>query len=175
MKLLKVLTPLLIALSWAVFVVGYYGSYISAVENFLASSHLSSGDLSREIELARQKWIERGVAAYQVEVRIETRDDERWHTQIVLMWVKDGSIVEHSARCAPSMGPNCQPKPYHPEDFTIEGLFHRAASLAAQARGDQLAVRFDPAFQFPNSIQFDDPETGGEEFFLRVVSFKVLD
>ena len=111
-------------------------------------------ELRRQMDEAEQRWQASGITSYQIVVR---RLNGPWQIQWNTVVVRDGQIVESSARCGRALaGPDrCQVQPFEPagqgragRQGSYEVFWHGSVILAqTSAWGDPVdCVRFHVPF-----------------------------
>ena len=139
-----------------------------------------ASDLSKQIDEGEQKWREREIAGYRIEV---TEIRSTWHLQTHVIVVRDGQVVEVTATCdpAPAELGKCKVEPFDAQDYVVSALFARARKKA-QSEPERTRITFDRRYGFPSGIFFDAERTvdgrpgvvDGNSAW-RVEAFEVLD
>ncbi len=138
------------------------------IAGLLAACRLSPG--SRELARAEKRWQAQPIDSYQIEVLVV---NSTWHAQYHLITVRDGEVVDSSARCIPApaeMG-KCEVREYTADDYTVPGLFSKARTALTSIYARFMEVDYEPTYSFPNIISYSNPEIIDGGWMWRVTSF----
>ena len=127
--------------------------------------------LLAEIDKQEHKWLAQDVDSYRIVV---SHVRSIWHAQIHEVLVSEGRVVEQSASCvpAPAESGECEVWSFDPEEYTVEGLFAVACSLAQGEEAEWSRIEFDPTYGYPVSINYDHPDIVDEDTYWGVKSFQ---
>jgi hypothetical protein len=125
------------------------------------------------LEAAAGRWQARQVRAYRISV---LKVQSIFHAQTNTVAVEDNRIAQQSAFCtpAPFEGRECQVQPFDANEFTVDGLFATARTLAQSKSSAALKITFDEQYHYPAVISIDTPEIVDDETLWRVVAFQLL-
>jgi len=127
----------------------------------------------KELQAARNTWDQQNISNYRISLR---HIQSVWHAQVYELTVSKEEI-DHSAVCipAPVEGGECEIQSYDPEDYTVSGLFEKAAYLLSGTQSPWVQIEYDPRYGFPSSITLDNPELIDEDNAWTVTGFEVLE
>ncbi len=133
--------------------------------------------LSAEITRGESKWQTQGIPSYVIEV---SHGSGTWHYQTHTITVQNGEVIDASATCvdAPmetALGQKCEVQAYDPEDYTVLGLFKLAWAHFEVFPTENLEIEFDPAYGFPTTIRYDDPDIVDDDQYWGVRSFEIYE
>lgn len=127
-------------------------------------------ELRRQTDEAEQRWQTSGITSYEIVVRLHTAWVLRWYRVVV----RDGQVVESSARCERSLSAQepCQFEPSEYEKYTVTGLFKTARQLLAEKPTVKIGLRFDERDGHPLEMSSDILQAVDDEMFVVVESLK---
>jgi hypothetical protein len=90
------------------------------------------------------------------------------------MVIKNDQITDSSTICvrAPAESGNCEEFNLPPSNYTVDELF--VIMKNRKPFGFRwFEIKYDPIYKIPINIQYNDPNSIDEEFFIEVIEFSV--
>jgi hypothetical protein len=139
----------------------------------LAGCQKASSPLKQEIAAAQAKWTQHHINDYAIQVAY---GQSIFHYQIHVLTVRNGEVVEQSARCqpAPIEGRECKVQPFEADHYTVAGLFSKARDSAELKDSEYIEITFDESYGFPKSIAYRNPKITDGDWGIWVLSFSVI-